>query len=59
MSDSREKYLVGSDGESPHKIFFDWKIAKAAEWPYIDSFDENGYPVQSYKLVEGKYTTEF
>lgn len=43
----------------PGKLHFDWAIAEAAQWEYIDSFDENGEKVRSYQLVDGKYTTDF
>jgi hypothetical protein len=54
-----EKYFVGSDGEQPIKIFFSPLEAFVSGCEYIDSFDEAGNIVKSYKFVDSEYTDNF
>ena len=55
-----EKYFVTSSGDAPDQIFFDLDSAKEDDSRYIDSFDEKGIKVESYKRLEdGTYTTDF
>lgn len=62
---TKEKYFVAVDGGGEaERIFFDKELAIANESDYIDSFDSNGLPVSSYKIVENKdgvfeYTGDF
>ena len=55
-----EKYFVASDGEEPIRIYFDRDSAYASEAAYLDSFDEQGRPVQRYtRESDGRYVTDF
>lgn len=55
-----EKYFVASDGEEPIRIYFDHDSAFASEAAYLDSFDEQGMPVQRYmRDGGGAYVTDF
>jgi len=56
-----EKYFVCGCGDAPYKIMFDLTLAQNEEHEYIDSFDEDGEKVGSYKFdfKENKYTTDF
>jgi hypothetical protein len=57
---SNEKYWVSSDSEIPLKIYFNRQDAINSTARYLDSFDEEGLPVRSYKLVDlNLYTTDF
>ena len=52
QSSNSEKYFVVSfDGESPAQIFFDKKKAEESQARYIDSFDQYGQHVCTYRLV--------
>jgi len=60
MAKAEEKYFVCSGSDSPEKIFFDKLAALAAEYDYVDTFDEKGNWVYSYKRTEsGTYSTDF
>jgi len=55
-----EKYFVASDGSEPVRIYFNRESAMASKAPYIDSFDEEGAPVQRYTLDEDDlYVTDY
>lgn len=55
-----EKYFVGSNGEEPEIIYFNYTVAMNSEHAFIDSFDEFGRHVQAYKKDgERGYTREF
>lgn len=54
-----EKYFVGCDGNQPVKIFFNSLEAFVSGCEYIDSFDEAGNIVKSYKFVDDEYTDYF
>lgn len=57
---SKEKYFVCSNSEEPEVIYFTKEDAFSSGINYVDSFDENGKRVVSYKYVsDGKYTTNF
>lgn len=53
------KYWVGSDGESPEKIYFNSGDALNSEHRYLDSFDDYGDHVLAYALIDDRYTTDF
>ena len=57
----KAKYFIGSDFDQPLEMFFDIKTAFASCHWYIDSFDEEGKKVCSYRLIEEteKYTDDF
>ena len=52
-------YWVGSNSEVPLRIMFTHEDARASDFTYLDGFDGNGEPMESYKLIRGNYTTEF
>lgn len=54
-----EKYFVGSNGDEPERIYFTGREAFFSGDDYIDSFDEGGNRVCSYKFVDDEYTTDF
>lgn len=54
-----EKYFVASDGEEPIRIYFDRDSAFASNAAYLDSFDEQGMPVQRYMRDDGQYISDF
>lgn len=55
-----EKYFVASDGEEPIRIYFDRDSAFASNAAYLDSFDEQGMPVQRYmRDDDGQYISDF
>lgn len=56
-----EKYFVVSDDSFPQSLQFDKEEAFALKYEYVDSFDENGKLVESYKFDEEteQYTTIF
>lgn len=55
-----EKYFVVSNGDKPDAIFFNREVVFGMKTnQYIDSFDVTGTKVESYKLVDGEYTTDF
>jgi hypothetical protein len=54
-----EVYFVTSGGDYPEKIFFTKKLAFESMATYVDTFDENGNYVNSYKLVDDEYITAF
>lgn len=61
---TKEKYFVAIDGDEAERIFFDKELAFENESDYIDSFDDKGMPINSYKIVENKdgvfeYTEDF
>lgn len=59
---SDAKYYVLSDGNSPSRILFSKQdIMIGAPAAYIDSFDENGQLLDSYKYDYEKeaYVTDF
>ena len=57
----KETFFVGSDFDQPQELFFDKKEAMESGHFYLDSFDDNGDKVDSYKFDEdtGKYTQDF
>jgi hypothetical protein len=56
----KEEYFVASEIDQPVKIFFNREVAfEGLLYEYIDSFDDQGFPLKSYKLVNGSYTTDF
>lgn len=54
-----EKYFVASHSDEPDKIFFNADDAFNNDYNYIDTFDENGDKIKSYKYVDGEYITNF
>jgi hypothetical protein len=57
---NKEIYFVCSDSEEPEVIYFTKEDAFKTCINYVDSFDENGKRVASYKYVsDGEYTTDF
>lgn len=56
---NNEKYFVTSNGDEPEQIFFSKQEAFDTESNYVDSFDENGIKVNSYKWVDNGYTQDF
>jgi hypothetical protein len=54
-----EIYWVGSNGEDPERIYFNHSDALNSDHNYLDSFDSDGLHVESYKLVDHRYTTDF
>lgn len=57
-----EKYFVLSNGDEPLQIFFTLENAQdyGNNGDYIDSFDENGKRVDSWKcLNDDEWTQEF
>jgi len=57
-----EKYFVTSNGDEPLQIFFTLGAAKEASvaGDYIDSFDEDGIKIDSWKCLFPKnWTQEF
>ena len=56
-----KKYWVGSNGESPEKIFFNEIDAMRSGCAYVDVFDESGSLLvgKSLKLVDGVYKDDF
>lgn len=60
MAKAEEKYFVCSMGDAPHRIVFSKLEALATEYQYIDSFNAEGKPVESYKFQDdATYTTDF
>lgn len=60
MEEIKEKYFVCSDGDCPSAIYFNKdEVFENSESDYIDSFDEDGVKVSSYKLVGDFYTEDF
>lgn len=59
--DTEEKYFVCSNSDAPEFIYFDKDSAFNDQFPtdFIDSFDENGEKVSSYKWIDGSYTEDF
>lgn len=54
-----EKYYVASDGQEAIRIYFDRDTAFASQAAYLDSFDEQGMPVQHYtRDGDGRYVTD-
>ena len=60
-NNKKEAYFVVSDGNEPIRMFFTRESAMSGEYDYIDSFNEAGEKVISYKLEfdYNKYTTDF
>ena len=57
---TNEKYFVTSNGDAPEAMFFNKEQAMSNGDTYIDSFDEGGVKVESYKRdVDGLWTTDF
>jgi hypothetical protein len=57
---NKEKYFVCSHSEEPEVIYFNKEDAFKTGINYVDSFDEKGKRVASYKYVsDGEYTTDF
>lgn len=67
-----ESYWVGSNGDTPDKLFFSRETAFASGSTYIDAFDKGGTPLRCYKMgnleadeeargsySEADYTTDF
>lgn len=55
-----EKYFIGSEGNEPLELYFNWQTAVSANHKYIDSFDENGQSVKQYlRIQDWVYTTDF
>ena len=54
-----ERYWVGSNAEMPEKLYFNKHEAFSSGHSYIDSFDDEGEHVASYKLVGDTHTTDF
>lgn len=56
-----EIYFVASDGDFPERIYFDREEAFTNNHNYIDSFNDKGLSVKSYKFEEefGAYTEDF
>ena len=52
-------YWVASEGEIPLRIIFNPVVAHESGYTYLDAFDKDGMPLESYKLVDGQYTTSF
>lgn len=60
MEEIKEKYFVCSNGDCPESIYFNKdEVLGESESEYIDSFDEDGIKVSSYKLIDGLYTEDF
>lgn len=61
MEEIKEKYFVCSDGDCPSAIYFNKDEAfEESPTEYIDSFDEDGVKVTSYKLMSnGGYSEDF
>lgn len=60
MKEIKEKYFVCSNGDAPESIYFDKNEALEDSYSeYIDSFDEDGVKVSSYKMVGDFYTEDF
>jgi hypothetical protein len=57
---NKEKYFVCSHSEEPEVIYFNKEDAFKTGINYVDSFDNNGKRIASYKYVsDGEYTTDF
>ncbi|MFA7287399.1 MAG: hypothetical protein WC055_00820 [Melioribacteraceae bacterium] len=59
MEEIKEKYFVTSNGDAPESIYFNKDEVFQEDNDYIDSFDEDGVKVSSYKLVGDSYTEDF
>lgn len=60
MAKAEEKYFVCGCGDHPEQMFFDKMAALAADYDYMDSFDNKGRLVESYKRQDvNTYTTDF
>lgn len=57
--DGRIAYWVGSESETPLRVMFALDVAEDSLFTYLDGFDANGMPVETFKLVDGEYTTSF
>jgi len=53
------KYWIGSDGSNPERIYFNEIDAMVSGYAYLDLFDEVGALVESLKLVENEYISQF
>lgn len=57
-----KSYWVASNGESPHRIYFDenraWK-EETRDGTYLDVFDDEGNFVEYWKLVNNSWTEDF
>lgn len=52
-------YYVASDDGSPQRIYFELSDAFESRYEFVDVFDQAGFYVESWKLVNGKYTQDF
>ena len=52
-------YWVGSESENPLRIMFAPDVAEDSLYTYLDGFDAKGMLVETFKLVDGEYTTSF
>jgi len=49
---NQEKFFVVSNSDEPERIFFDRESTFSFMSTYVDSFDDKGIIVQSYKLTD-------
>jgi hypothetical protein len=54
-----EKYFVGSDGDTPERLYFSLEDAINGAHRYIDSFDEAGNRVKGRMRDGSGYTEDF
>lgn len=59
MSDNKEHYWVGSDGDSLEKLYFSENAAFASDHNFLDAFNESGEFVACYKFVDDAYTLDW
>jgi hypothetical protein len=55
----KEKYFVCTVGDQPMRIFLNKKDAFLFKCDYIDSFDEDGLSVKTYKWTGKEFTKNF
>ena len=59
MSDNKECYWVGGNGDDIEKLYFNEIDAFAGGHRFLDVFDESGEFVACYKFVDDAYTPDW